>query len=241
VKKVTKYLDIHSICGIFDYIIVNFGTKSLRPMKNRKSIIRLSRYKNELNRFKSQGAVRIVSNDLADAVGVTASQVRKDFSLFGICGNRRGGYKIDELLAWMNKILRKNEVQKVIIIGAGNIGSALMQYGGFAKEGIEIVAAFDADPFKYRRTGGLPIYPMEQLNSFVRENGIGVGIIAVPENAAQPVLDSMVAAGIRGVLNFAPIRLRAPEDCVINSVNLVPELETVIYFTNNGRERARRK
>ncbi|MDD5746214.1 MAG: redox-sensing transcriptional repressor Rex [Candidatus Omnitrophica bacterium] len=207
-------------------------------MKNRKSVIRLSRYKNELHRFKTQGAVRIVSNDLAYAVGVTASQVRKDFSLFGISGNRRGGYKIDELIAWLNKILRKDEVQKVIIVGAGNIGSALMQYSGFAKEGIQIIAGFDIDPLKCRRVGAVSIYPLEKLNAFVRDNGIGIGILAVPENAAQPVLDIMVGAGIKGVLNFAPIRLRAPEECVINSVNLVPELENVIYFSNAVREKS---
>ncbi|MDD5729374.1 MAG: redox-sensing transcriptional repressor Rex [Victivallales bacterium] len=205
-------------------------------MKNRKSVIRLSRYKNELDRFKTQGAVRVFSNDLADAVGVTASQVRKDFSLFGISGNRRGGYRTDELIAKLKKILRKDEVQKVIIAGAGNIGTALMQYNGFAQQGIQIFAAFDIDPLKCRQVGSIMVYHMDKLERFVRDNGIHIGILAVPESSAQHVLDVMVSAGITGVMNFAPIRLRAPEQCVINSVNLIPELENVIYFSSAARE-----
>ncbi len=208
-------------------------------MVNKKCIIRLLRYKNALHRLNGLGFVKVFSDNLADAVGVTASQVRKDFSLFGICGNKRGGYQIEALLDKLNHILGKNEQQKVVIVGGGNIGAALMKYKGFEKEGVKIVACFDIDPAKYNhREGDIPVLPLEQLKDFVRQHHIRIGVIAVPDIAAQQVLDLMLAAGIRGVLNFAPIRLRAASDCVINNVNLVLELETVIYFIINGLEKS---
>lgn len=203
-------------------------------MINKKCIIRLFRYKNALHRFNNLGFVKVFSDNLAEAVGVTATQVRKDFSLFGISGNKRGGYQIDSLLEKLNHILGKNEQQKVIVVGSGNIGSALLKYRGFEKEGLKIAACFDIDPSKYdHKEGNIPVLPLEELRDFVSRNHIKIGVIAVPDIAAQQVLDQMVAAGIKGVLNFAPIRLRA-EDCVINNVNLVLELETVIYFMINS-------
>lgn len=199
---------------------------------NKNCVIRLSRYKNALIRLKSLGFVKVFSDNLADAVGATASQVRKDFSIFGISGNKKGGYLIDPLIERMNSILGKNVVQKVIIVGAGNIGMALMKYKGFEKEGIKIVAAFESAQSKLKNIGEIPIFPVEQIKDFVKNNEIKIGIIAVPEISAQQVLDDMVTGGIKGVLNFAPIRLMASDDCVINNVNLELELENVIYFVN---------
>ncbi len=203
-------------------------------MTNKKCIIRLLRYKNALHRLKNLGFVKVFSDNLADAVGATASQVRKDFSLFGITGNKRGGYQIDALIEKLNGILGKNELQKVVIVGAGNIGMALMKYKGFEREGIKIAACFDIDAAKYNTKSEIPVFPLEELKDFARARKIKIGIIAVPDIAAQQALDLMLAAGIKGVVNFAPIRLRAVGDCVINNVNLVLELETVIYFMING-------
>jgi redox-sensing transcriptional repressor len=205
-------------------------------MINKKCILRLLRYKNALHRFDGLGFVKIFSDNLADAVGVTASQVRKDFSLFGISGNKRGGYQIDALLEKLNGLMGKNETQKVVIVGGGHIGTALMKYKGFEKEGIKIVACFDIDPAKFSGVKGheIPVLPVGQLKDFVKQQKIKMGIIAVPDVAAQAALDLMLAAGIKGILNFAPIRLKATSDCVINNVNLVLELETLIYFIING-------
>lgn len=204
-------------------------------LANRNSIIRLSRYKNALHRLKGMGFVKVFSDNLADAIGVTASQVRKDFSLFGIVGNKKGGYLIDALLERLNAILGKDQVQKAVVVGAGHIGSALMHYPGFEQEGIRIVAGFDSDPAKCSQTG-IPVYPLEALKEFVRTEGIKIAIIAVPDTAAQHVADMVTAAGIKGILNFAPIRLRLPEHCVVNNVNLVLELENVIYFVHAAAE-----
>jgi len=199
---------------------------------NRNSIIRLSRYKNALNRLQSLGFVKVFSDNLADAVGCTASQVRKDFSLFGISGNKKGGYQIDNLLEKLQSILGKDKVQKVIIVGAGNIASALMKYKGFEKEGIRLTAAFDIDPSKFKKNNEIPVLPLEELKTVVKENQIRIAIIAVPDVAAQQVADLLFEAGIKGILNFAPTRIKSPDDCVVNYVNLEHELENLIYFVN---------
>jgi redox-sensing transcriptional repressor len=199
---------------------------------NKNCVIRLYKYKKALSRLKSLGFKKVFSDNLGDAIGVDPSQVRKDFSLFDISGNKKGGYFIDELIETLNKILGKEQIQKVILIGAGNIGQSLMKYKGFEKEGLKIVAAFDTNSAKISYNLEIPILPYEELQKYVKENNIKVGIIAVPEMFAQQVLDTMIDAGIKGVLNFAPIHLRTPEDFTISNVNLEMELETVIYFVN---------
>jgi len=201
-------------------------------MANRSCIIRLSRYKNALNRLKTLNFVRVFSDNLADAAGVTAAQVRKDFSLFGITGNRRGGYKVDELSEQLHRILGKDQLQEFVVVGVGNIGRALLHYRGLEKSGIRIAAGFDIDPVKYDTESSSPVMPLENLVDFVRTRGIKLGIIAVPDYAAQQVLELMLSGGVKGVLNFAPICLKAPSGCVINNINLETELENLIYFIN---------
>jgi len=201
-------------------------------MANRSCIIRLSRYKNALNRLRTLNFVRVFSDNLADAAGVTAAQVRKDFSLFGITGNRRGGYKVDELSEQLHRILGKDQLQEFVIVGVGNIGRALLHYRGMEKSGIRIAAGFDIDPAKYSRDEKPPVLPLENLVEFVKARGVRLGVITVPDYAAQQVLEIMVSAGIKGVLNFAPICLKAPGGCVVNNINLETELENLIYFVN---------
>ncbi len=213
-------------------------TKPVAAMANRSCIIRLSRYKNALNRLKALNFVRVFSDNLADAAGVTAAQVRKDFSLFGIAGNRRGGYKVDDLSDQLNKILGKNQLQEFIMVGVGNIGRALLDYGGFEKSGIRIAAGFDIDPAKFTEDGKPAVLPLEQLVDFVRTRDISLAIMAVPDYAAQQVLELLVSAGIRGVLNFTPICLKAPNGCVVNNINLETELENLIYFVNASNEQS---
>ncbi|AQT68272.1 Redox-sensing transcriptional repressor rex [Anaerohalosphaera lusitana] len=203
---------------------------------NRKCIIRLSRYKNALQRLKALGFVKVFSDNLADAAGATPSQVRKDFSLFGITGNRRGGYVVDELIEQLREILGKNETQKVVLAGVGNIGRALMRYEGFGGGGISILAAFDIDPAKFDENADIPILPLERMHDFISENDVKIGILSVPDVAAQQVSELMQAAGIKGILNFAPIQLRGDDGAIINSINLEVELENLIYFVNAAKK-----
>lgn len=186
-------------------------------------------------RLKALNFVRVFSDNLADAAGVTASQVRKDFSIFGISGNRRGGYQIDELIEQLNKVLGKDQVHQFVIVGCGNIGKALLSYQGFEKSGIKIAAGFDIDPDKIESAdNGVPVFPLDDLGSYVKQHNIKMGIVAVPDFAAQRVLELLVSAGIKGVLNFAPIRLRDMDGVVINNINLEAELENMIYFVNTS-------
>jgi len=199
---------------------------------NKKTISRLSQYRSTLLRFRELGFVKVFSDTLGDAVGVTSSQVRKDFSLFGISGNKRGGYDIETLIEKLETILGKNREQDVIVVGLGNIGSGLVKYKGFEREGIRVVAGFDIDPTKINKKGPVPTYHLDDMTDFIKKNNIRVGIIAVPDIAAQQVFDVMIASGIRGILNFAPIRFQGAGDVIINDVNLQIELENVIYFVN---------
>lgn len=201
-------------------------------MANKGCIIRLSSYRNSLIRLKALNFVKVFSDNLADAARVTASQVRKDFSLFGISGNRRGGYLVDELIIQISAILGKDNVQKFIVVGIGNIGKALLNYPGFKKNEIELVAGFDTDASKLDREAKLPILPLEELKDFVEKNEIKFGIISVPDLVAQEVLELMSEAGIRGFLNFAPICLKEHPNCVVHNLSLETELENIIYFTN---------
>jgi redox-sensing transcriptional repressor len=211
--------------------------KSTQATANRSCIIRLSRYKNSLNRLRTLNFVRVFSDNLADAAGVTAAQVRKDFSLFGITGNRRGGYKVDELADQLNKILGKDQLHEFIMIGVGNLGRSLLHYPGFERSGINIAAGFDIDPAKYNRDGKPPVLPLDQLGEVIRTRDIKLAIIAVPDYAAQQVLELALSAGIKGILNFAPICLKAPGGCVVNNINLETELENLIYFVNAANDR----
>jgi redox-sensing transcriptional repressor len=201
---------------------------------NKNCILRLSRYKKSVVRLRAMGFKKVFSENLADAVGVTPSQVRKDFSQFGITGNKKGGYEIDDLVGKLNSVLGKDDEERVVLIGCGNIGSALMKYSGFKKEGINIIAAFDSDPVRISDRSTPPVFPVDMLESYISKNEIKTAIIAVPDMAAQSVFESIVRAGIRGVLNFAPIHLKSMSNVVITNVNLEMELEAVIYFVHFG-------
>ncbi|MDD5134465.1 MAG: redox-sensing transcriptional repressor Rex [Phycisphaerae bacterium] len=205
-------------------------------MPNKNDVIRLSRYRNALIRLRALNFVKVFSDNLADATGVSAVQVRKDFSTFDISGNRRGGYEVDEVIKRLNKILDKDSIHNFIEVGAGNLGRALLHYPGFAKSGIKIIACFDIDPAKYKPDAEIPVLPIEELDDFVKKNEIRFGIISTPDLAAQQVLVRMISAGIKGILNFAPIYLRGPQDCVINNINLESEIENIVYFVNFAEE-----
>lgn len=209
-----------------------FFSQKEHEVKNRKVISRLSKYKHALQRFKSLGFEKIFSEYLAETVGCTSSLVRKDFSMFGITGNKRGGYNIDNLLEKLSCTLGKSAVQQVIIVGAGNLGRALLNYKGFELDGIKFTACFDIDPSKQNPSQKIPVLPMSELETFVKINQIEIAVIAVPDIVAQEVFDQLVQVGIKGVLNFAPTQLRTDKPCYINNINLEMELESIIYFVN---------
>ncbi|MDC7245727.1 MAG: redox-sensing transcriptional repressor Rex [Sphaerochaetaceae bacterium] len=203
---------------------------------NNDMIIRITRYYRILNRLRSLGLERVFAHNLADAAGVSAAIVRKDFSLLEIYGQKRGGYDILDLIASLGKILGKtDEPQNVIIVGCGRIGKALMHYNGFEPDGIRIVAGFDSDPLVYNETTHpVPVYPLGRLEEVVKSNNVEVAMITVPEGATSDVFQRLISVGIRGILNFSPITLKATTLSdgtapVVHNVNIALELEQIFY------------
>jgi redox-sensing transcriptional repressor len=205
-------------------------------MANKNDIIRLSKYRNALTRLMVMNFAKVFPDNMADATGVSAVQVRKDFSTFDIPENQRGGYEAGELIKRLNKILDKDTIHKFIEVGAGNLGKALLSYPGFTKSGINIVACFDVDSAKYDRDAEIPVLPIDELDDFVRKHHIRFGIISTPDAAAQQVLVRMMSSGIKGILNFASIYLGGSQDCVINNVNLESEVDSMVFFVNHAEE-----
>lgn len=195
----------------------------------RSDIKRLLQYKLCLLRFKELGVNTIFSHNLGEVAGVTAVQVRKDFSAYGITGKKRGGYNIDNLLTELNKIFGESR-KNVIIFGMGNIGKALAQYNErFIKKNLHIVAGFDIDPSKQNKSFGIPIFSPEKLSEIIKRHKVTTAIIAVPFQIAQEVCNMLIAAGIKGILNFAPVILKVPEEIIIDNINLSNKLEGIIY------------
>jgi len=210
---------------------------------NNDQLIRITRYYRSLNRLKSIGLEKVFAHNLADAAGVSAAIVRKDFSQLAIYGQKRGGYEIHDLLKALGEILGKGSPQNCIIIGCGRIGKALMHYNGFEPDGIRIVAGFDSDPMVYSDASHpVPIYPISRIDEVVDALEVTAGIITVPEQAANDSYQRLVKAGIMGILNFSPVTLKPQlqEDGtmpVVHNINIALELEQIFYelkFPKNG-------
>jgi redox-sensing transcriptional repressor len=205
--------------------------KPVRPEIPRKAIYRLSIYLRCLHRLKSNGIRTVSSDALAKAAGVKPTQLRKDVTYFGQFGTRGLGYDVEQLAAMITDLLGTRRLQPVVLVGVGNLGSALLTYRGFEQEGFEIVAAFDQDVGRPRaRQFKQPLHPMAELRDVVRERAVRMAIIAVPGTAAQEVANLLVEAGIAGILNFSTIVLQVPEEVIVNNVNLAMELENLSYF-----------
>ena len=197
----------------------------------KKAIYRLSIYHRCLQKLHANGVDTVSSSTLARAAGVKSAQLRKDLAYFGQFGTRGLGYPVEILSGIIRETLGREHLQPVILVGAGNLGSALLRYHGFEKEGFEVVAAFDANPEATRARGvTIPVFPDSDLESFIARNSVKLAILCVPVEFAQAVVNRLVAAGIQGVLNFSPIVLEVTPDVTVNNVDLALELEHLSYF-----------
>ncbi|MBN1647398.1 MAG: redox-sensing transcriptional repressor Rex [Spirochaetales bacterium] len=201
---------------------------------NKDLIIRLSKYKRLLQKLKALGLERVFSNNLGDGIGVSPALVRKDFSILNMPGNKRGGYAIDSLVERLNQVLGIDKPKDVILAGCGNIGIALIKFEGFRTEGIHITGGFDIFPDKIREQTHTPIMHIDEMQNFITEHNIQVGILAVPDSVASQVYSQMVEAGIRGVMNFTTVELKSSKgvSCTVHNVNLGLELEHLFYQVN---------
>lgn len=173
----------------------------------------------------------VSSSALAKAAGVNPSQLRKDLTYLGQFGTRGLGYDVNELREAIRDTLGRTHLQPVILVGAGNLGSALLRYQGFGKEGFEVVAAFDAVPETVMlREIKVPVYDIEKAQSYIHEHKVRLAILAIPAENAQEAANDLVEAGITGILNFSPIVLQVPSSVTVNNVDLALELENLSYF-----------
>lgn len=197
---------------------------------------RLSVYLRCLNQLEDSGVRTISSQALAEQFHLNAAQIRKDLAYFGEFGVRGVGYYVRDLRRHLRQILGLDRKLKVAIIGAGNLGLALADYPGFRQEGFEIAALFDnqRDKVGQQSRSGVPIYDIADLKKCVRRDAIRIAALAVPAGAAQRVVDLVVGAGIKAILNFSPGTLQVPDDVKLKSVDLTVSLESLSFYLARG-------
>lgn len=198
------------------------------------TVRRLSAYLRFLEDFEQRGLTTISSEELAKRGGTTSAQVRKDLSFFGSFGKRGLGYSVPELAGRLREILGLGREWRVVIVGAGKIGAALAQYRGFRQRGFIILAAYDNNPEKVgRKVDGVPVRDIEQLERDVQREHPDIVVLTVPGEEAQRVVDRVVRAGVKAILNFAPTQLHAPADVAVKTVNMAMELEGLSFALTN--------
>jgi len=203
------------------------------PVKQIPDIVvgRLPVYLRALSHMAAEGIQVTSSHELGKRLGISAAQIRKDLSHFGEFGKQGTGYNVVYLRDQLKRILQVDREWPVLLIGVGDLGRALAHYGGFVDRGFRIVALFDSDPTKIgQRIGELEIMPMNRLTEVVRERGIQIAMIAVPAAAAQKVAEECVAAGIKSVLNYAPITLSLPEGTLVQYIDPVTHLQRMTHY-----------
>ena len=199
----------------------------------KSNVKRLFQYRLCLLKFKEMGFTRIYSYNLGNEAGVSPEQVRKDFSIHGITGNKKAGYDIEKLLIIFNKIFAMDEIHNIILVGMGNIGKALANYNNqFIGQNVYISAGFDIVPAKFKKKSGIPVYPMDRLPEIIGRDNISTAVLTVPASVAQEVFNKLLDNGIKGILNFTPVILKAPESIIINNINLSTEIEVILYYLN---------
>lgn len=201
------------------------------PSVPEAAVSRLAAYLRALDSLAHSGADHVSSADIGSLAGVSPDQVRKDLSHFGEFGRPGVGYGRKDLRSQLARIMRLDRVQVAVLAGAGSLGSALARYGGFAQHGFRIAAVFDVDPARVGgRLGDLTIEHLSQLPERVVELGAAIGIIAVPGSAGQSVAALMEDAGIKAILNFAPVKVKVDPTVKVRSVDLGRELECLAYY-----------
>lgn len=198
------------------------------------TVRRLSAYLRYLEDSESRGLATISSEELAARGGTTSAQVRKDLSFFGSFGKRGLGYSVPELAGRLREILGLGKEWRVVIVGAGKIGGALAQYRGFRQRGFTILAAYDNNPEKVgRKLEGIPVRDIDQLDRDILRDRPDIVVLTVPGEEAQRVVDRVVKAGVKAILNFAPAQLHAPPDVTVKTVNMAMELEGLSFALTN--------
>ncbi|WP_349409264.1 redox-sensing transcriptional repressor Rex [Pseudalkalibacillus sp. SCS-8] len=194
---------------------------------------RLPLYYRFLKNLSTSGKLRVSSSELSEAVKVDSATIRRDFSYFGALGKKGYGYNVNYLLTFFRKTLDQDEVTKVMLVGVGNLGTALLNYNFLKNDNTRIELAFDVDKNKVgTEISGVPIYHLDNLKDYANKV-VSVAILTVPAQTAQSVADRLVEIGVNGILNFTPARLTVPDHVRIHHIDLAVELQSLIYFLKN--------
>jgi redox-sensing transcriptional repressor len=194
-------------------------------------IRRLPLYARSLRYLLQEGTTSVSSQELGERINVTAAQIRKDLSYFGEFGKQGIGYDVEKLLSQIERILGLHQEWQLVLVGVGNLGRAIAGYEGFRSKGLHIVGLFDADP---RRVGekveDFVVQSYDDVANYIRQNNVKMAIIAVPAPSAQSVTDVLVSAGVRAILNYAPIVVQAPEGVWVRHIDPVREFQSMTYY-----------
>ncbi|GGH83373.1 redox-sensing transcriptional repressor [Pullulanibacillus pueri] len=194
---------------------------------------RLPLYYRVLQHLSESGKQRISSSELSEVVKIDSATIRRDFSHFGALGKKGYGYHVERLLSFLRNTLNQDELTKVMLIGVGNLGTALLNYNFLKNNNIKIVKAYDTNAHKVgTMIGETSIHHIDQLATDDNHD-ISVAILTVPAEAAQSVAETLVSGGVNGILNFTPVRLSLPKDIRVHHIDLAVELQTLVYFLNN--------
>lgn len=196
-----------------------------------KTIARLSQYRRALLLCHARGKTHIFSHEIAKILHITAVQVRRDIMLIGYTGTLRKGYSIKELIDLIGKIIDSEEGINVCVIGVGNLGKAIVNYFSGRRTKLSIVACFDVDPNKVgKKTTGIEIHHIEELNDVIEKKNIKIGIMTVPSEHATEIADLLVKAGVKGILNYTPKPVNVPKDIFLEEYDMITSLEKVAFF-----------
>ena len=194
-------------------------------------VLRLPIYVRALNQLLSSDVNLVSSSQLGALLQMTPAQIRKDLSYFGRFGKQGSGYGVQFLYDELREILGLDRKWSACLIGIGNLGQAIINYPGFAPEGIDVSAAFDSDSNMVGRDiGGLAVKPMSELNKTIQRENLTIGIVAVPAEQAQPVIDVLVDSGVRGILNYAPIAPYVPMGIILRNIDPVLSLQSMTFY-----------
>ena len=198
---------------------------------------RLPLYYRYLILLNEEGKEKVSSTELSEAVQVDSASIRRDFSYFGALGKRGYGYDVKSLLGFFKKILNQDTLTNVALIGVGNLGHALLNYDFKRSNNIRISCAFDINSdLTGKIVSGVPVYDMKDMIEQIREQQITIAILTVPQINAQKTANEIVEAGVRGIMNFTPVRLSAPAGVRIQNVDLATELQTLVYFLESDKK-----
>lgn len=194
-------------------------------------IKRLPLYARSLRHLLDEGITSVSSQELGERINYTAAQIRKDLSYFGEFGKQGIGYDVEKLLGHIERILGLTQEWLVVVLGVGSLGQAIAHYDGFRDNGLHIVAVFDSDPAKVgTQVSNLTVQHIDDAPEFIASHGVKMGILAVPASRAQGVTDMLVAAGIRAILNYAPIVVQVPSGVWVRYIDPVREFQSMTYY-----------